>query len=245
LNQDQRGELIRQQLIETPEKSDRQIAMIIGVDHKTVGVIREKLESHGEIPHVSKVTDTMERERPRQIERKPITIFEPTEEKIEDAKEVIKDAIPEIVQAVADNKIPLMVAHAVASKTTLDEQTEAFKRLEDGKTSFLMEGINQQRFEKEYNMTAQEREAMNERIKTGERQIDYQYAWAKKLNKFTWEFSSLEMDNIQEGVQCWLEVAQEGLGDIDGFNYRINQCISNLQIIKTELSKARRFKVVK
>lgn len=41
LSQEQRRELIRQQLKETPEKSDRQIAAGLGVNHETVGVQRK------------------------------------------------------------------------------------------------------------------------------------------------------------------------------------------------------------
>ena len=44
LSQEQRRELIRQQLKETPEKSDRQIAAGLGVSDKTVGSQRKKLE---------------------------------------------------------------------------------------------------------------------------------------------------------------------------------------------------------
>ncbi len=42
-------ELVKQQLAETPEKSDRQIAAGLGVSHHTVADQREKLESVGQI----------------------------------------------------------------------------------------------------------------------------------------------------------------------------------------------------
>ncbi|MCL1940731.1 MAG: ParB N-terminal domain-containing protein [Synergistaceae bacterium] len=53
MTQEQRRGLIREQLSETPEKSDRQIAAGLGVDHKTVGTQRADLLGRGEIPHVS------------------------------------------------------------------------------------------------------------------------------------------------------------------------------------------------
>ncbi|MBU2701758.1 hypothetical protein Ga0466249_002877 [Sporomusaceae bacterium BoRhaA] len=69
LNREQRQELIRQQLRDTPEKSDRHIASTLGVDHKTVGSIRNNLESVGEIPQQETVITSDGKERPRQVQR--------------------------------------------------------------------------------------------------------------------------------------------------------------------------------
>jgi N6-adenosine-specific RNA methylase IME4 len=52
LNQEQRRELIAAELRETPTASDRSIASGLGVDHKTVGAVRETMESTGEIPQL-------------------------------------------------------------------------------------------------------------------------------------------------------------------------------------------------
>jgi len=49
LTQAQRQELIRQQLIRTPDKSDRQIAVGLRVSHHAVGTQRQELESTGQI----------------------------------------------------------------------------------------------------------------------------------------------------------------------------------------------------
>ena len=48
-------------LRETPERSDRQIAGAVGVDHKTVSKARAELVARGEIPHVEKRTDSIGR----------------------------------------------------------------------------------------------------------------------------------------------------------------------------------------
>ena len=74
MTQEQRRELIREQLAETPEKSDRQIAAGLGVSDKTVGSQRKEMERCAEIPHVEKTVDTLGRIQPR----KPVTIFNPT-----------------------------------------------------------------------------------------------------------------------------------------------------------------------
>lgn len=47
-----------------PESSDRQIATVTKVDHKTVGSIRTDMEGRGEIPHVEVRTDTRGRQQP-------------------------------------------------------------------------------------------------------------------------------------------------------------------------------------
>ena len=49
LNREQKQELIREQLRETPEKSDRQIARDLGVSHVRVGKVRKDMESIGQI----------------------------------------------------------------------------------------------------------------------------------------------------------------------------------------------------
>ena len=74
LTQEQRRELIRAQLAETPKMSDRQIAAGLGVHHTTVNTQRQNLERCGEISHVEKTVDTLGREQPR----KYVSVFNPT-----------------------------------------------------------------------------------------------------------------------------------------------------------------------
>ena len=96
LNREQKQELIREQLRETPEKSDRQIAHGLGVSDKTVGAQRKEMESTAEIPQLKTSIGADGKERPRQIERKPVTIFNPTRR---EEKAVQK---PDVVQRMAD-----------------------------------------------------------------------------------------------------------------------------------------------
>lgn len=56
LDRQQRRGLIAQQLRETPQTSDRQIAESLGADHKTVASVREELEVIGEIPQCDRET---------------------------------------------------------------------------------------------------------------------------------------------------------------------------------------------
>lgn len=71
LTTNQKRQVIDRLLMADPSKSNRQIATVAKVDHKTVGVEREKLEQRGEIPHVNTRTDTMGRSQP--ATKNPIT----------------------------------------------------------------------------------------------------------------------------------------------------------------------------
>jgi ParB-like chromosome segregation protein Spo0J len=70
LNREQRGELLIKVIAAAPEKSDRQIAKTIGVDHKTIGAARAKGEDVGRIPHVNTRTDTKGRKQPTTLRKK-------------------------------------------------------------------------------------------------------------------------------------------------------------------------------
>lgn len=54
----------------SPEKSDRQLAKAIGVNHETVGAQRKELESTGGIRQLDRTVGADGKERPRQVERK-------------------------------------------------------------------------------------------------------------------------------------------------------------------------------
>jgi len=64
LSVEQRQHLFIKAIARAPEKSDRQIAKEIGVDHKTIASARAKGEDVGSIPHVSTRTDTKGRQQP-------------------------------------------------------------------------------------------------------------------------------------------------------------------------------------
>jgi hypothetical protein len=53
------------QLRETPERSDRQIAAALGVDHKTVGAVRTDMHATGEIPQLTHTEGADGKTRPR------------------------------------------------------------------------------------------------------------------------------------------------------------------------------------
>ena len=69
MTQEQRRELIREQLAETPKKSDRQIAAELGVDNKTVGTQRKVMETAEEIPQLDTSVGADGKEYPRQVQR--------------------------------------------------------------------------------------------------------------------------------------------------------------------------------
>ena len=52
LTREQRRKLIEDELRESPDTTNRKIGKSLGVDHKTVGSVRTKLEQGGELPQV-------------------------------------------------------------------------------------------------------------------------------------------------------------------------------------------------
>jgi hypothetical protein len=71
LTGEQKREVIQKLLKAKPEQSNRTIAKQVKADHKTVGTVRENLESRGEIPHTETRTDTKGREQPAKKKQEP------------------------------------------------------------------------------------------------------------------------------------------------------------------------------
>jgi len=74
LTLEQKHELIRQQLRETPEKSDNLLATLLGVTDKTIRSVREDMEATSEFPKLARLVGADGKERPRQMERERSTI---------------------------------------------------------------------------------------------------------------------------------------------------------------------------
>lgn len=86
LTQEQKRELIREQVRETPERSNRQIAGALGVSDKTVGSVRSELESGAEIPHLDRVEGPDGKSYPR---------HQPVRQEPEPSPDLFDDYIPE------------------------------------------------------------------------------------------------------------------------------------------------------
>jgi len=82
LNQQQRRELIREQLKDTPEKSDRQIAAGLGVSQTTVGTQRKDMEASGQLSKLDSSIGADGKERPRQVKPKTAAIHLPGDDGI-------------------------------------------------------------------------------------------------------------------------------------------------------------------
>lgn len=89
LNQSQKRDLIADQLKDTPEKSNRQIAASLGVDDKTVGAVRTDLVNGAEIPHHDTVIG---RDGVKQPRRKPMrTALIPEASNMKEQVAVVKE----------------------------------------------------------------------------------------------------------------------------------------------------------
>lgn len=100
----QRRQIVQDQIQETPEKSDRQIAEGIGVSNSTVSYQRKKMVESGQVceSHTSNGADG--KQYPRQVERKPVTIFNPTKRE----ERAIQN--PDVVERMADTGANVLTA---------------------------------------------------------------------------------------------------------------------------------------
>lgn len=100
----QRRQIIQDQLQETPEMSDRQIAEGIGVSNSTVSYQRKRMEERGQLCESHSSIGADGKERPRQVERKPVTIFNPTRRE----EKAIQN--PDVVERMADTGANVLTA---------------------------------------------------------------------------------------------------------------------------------------
>ncbi len=106
LTREQKRELIRKVLALKPEKTDRHVAKAVGVDHKTVGVVRREAESRGEIPHVGEREDSLGRRHKvgrREVPTRPPRARANIVKQLNQAREHLEDA--ESLDAVALSEI--------------------------------------------------------------------------------------------------------------------------------------------
>jgi site-specific DNA-methyltransferase (adenine-specific) len=112
LSSAQRRDLVAEALRRLPSLSDRRLALMSGVDHKTVGVVRGELEGRGEIPHVEARADTLGRQQPTRRVRSAPTIFVQSNR---DADRAVK-----ALQALGDDAPPKLIALPHAEKRARD-----------------------------------------------------------------------------------------------------------------------------
>lgn len=112
LSQEQRRELIRQQLKETPEKSDRQIAKALGVHQSTVGTQRRSMENSGQVSKLDTSTGADGKRYPR----KPVTIFNPSKRE----ERAVRN--PAVVERMAEGSSAINIAKQLAREEKADRK---------------------------------------------------------------------------------------------------------------------------
>lgn len=115
LTQEQKRGLIREQLKETPEQSDRQIAKALGVSDKTVGTQRKALEGTAEIPQLEKTVGADG--KARTTARKPVSVFNPTKREEKAMKK------PEVVARMQEDGV-----NAVNAEKQLNQESKAERK---------------------------------------------------------------------------------------------------------------------
>jgi ParB-like chromosome segregation protein Spo0J len=102
LSQEQRRDLIAEQLKETPEQSNRRLAAVLGVSHVTVGAVRSTLEAGGQIDHVEQHEGADGKEYPA---RRPVSVIATTQREQDRATRLIAQvakAEPDVIAAVEE-----------------------------------------------------------------------------------------------------------------------------------------------
>ena len=116
LTSEQKRGLIREQLKETPEKSDRQIAQALGVSHPTVAAQRRELEKIGDVEKFTTSTDTLGREQPRL--RKTVSVFNPSKR---EEKALLN---PEVVERMQNsNANPVTISKQLLSEAKAERKS--------------------------------------------------------------------------------------------------------------------------
>lgn len=118
LNQAQAKEAREEFIKRHPEKSDRQIAKMFGVSHVTVGAQRRELESTGQIDQFKTSIGADGKERPRQVERKPVSIFNPTRRE----ERAIQN--PAVIERIADSGESVVTAAYKVNKEAREERKQ-------------------------------------------------------------------------------------------------------------------------
>ncbi len=120
LTREQKRELLATLIKAAPEKSDRQHAAAVGVDHKTAGAVRGDLVGRGEIPHVDDRTDTLGRNQPAKITHRT-TESETVEYTSPGSNAPLQDSAPGVEQPSSEPGALDPVAAAVADAKAANE----------------------------------------------------------------------------------------------------------------------------
>lgn len=119
LDRQQKRELIAQQLRETPQLSNRQIARDLGCDDKTVATVREEMVSGAEIPHLETRVGSDGKEYPNSQPERPAAYryIDSSEEGKKAVKESAKIIRAEETQQRREERIERVAAMANPSPT--------------------------------------------------------------------------------------------------------------------------------
>jgi len=135
LTSEQKRDLIAKLLKANPEKSNRQIAAAVGVDHKTVTVVRAESVATGEIPQLDKTTGRDGRARPARMTKPTPSASAPeapTPSTSESSTSAPSEAKPDAVVADADTSAVALANFKYACthwlpKLSQEDRAEALK----------------------------------------------------------------------------------------------------------------------
>jgi ParB-like chromosome segregation protein Spo0J len=129
----QKRGVIKKALQHSPEKSDRQHARTLGVDHKTVGSVRAEAESTGEVPQLISTVGADGRERSRTVTTSfPSKSPQQTVAHQDDAAKTTEESTlakkAEVCLDQFGTEIPGELTEVFAAKAEFDEQVRVLNK---------------------------------------------------------------------------------------------------------------------
>lgn len=119
LTREQKRLIIAQQLRTAPEKSNREQARQLGVDHKTIAAVRDELQATGEIPQLAKTVGADGKERPAQ--RRDPAPLDPPMVVDEATGEVLEDMPTDTAKTLRTTEQWVSIAERAAGYRSMDE----------------------------------------------------------------------------------------------------------------------------
>lgn len=138
LTREQKQAVIREKLKENPAVSDRKLADALGVSNSTVSLARKELIESGQVCESHTCIGSDGKNYPRQVERKPIALYNPDSYTVSAVDRAIKEAPAEVVQALESGLIQPTDIDTVRRHTP-EQQIEIVRQLTVG----TVKGVNQ------------------------------------------------------------------------------------------------------
>jgi DNA modification methylase len=136
LNQEQKRELIGDQLLETPERSNRWIAKQLGVHHATVGSVRGQLQAGGQIVQLDRTMGADGKVYPAHKKTKTISRSEAERKVRIKATKLIHGDCTSKLKTISDDSIDAIITDPI-----YPEVKREYGKISEAKWMTMMQGV--------------------------------------------------------------------------------------------------------